>query len=266
MIRFARKYYVAEALSARMFSDEKHREEVLLRIQSTALYKREEHLSDLLQLSCSKLQQWVRASWLCDPGHSKPLQSFVATVVKPALACAAHTLPEHMQFVMSRFLAVVSGNAADEQDAITMKLAASVLSGELQSHPLIQGLMLACHRTVKRQQEGKSLRGRHQACTDRELALISDAGLTLALHACNTSLALEFGLPASYCRISTQALDKNSLPQFALALQWPSLMEQNWELVQQRYVKHPKAPNRFSAQNGSNNFKHIYIWIVLDSG
>ena len=79
-------------------------------------------------------------------------------------------------------------------------------------------------------------------CGDRESALIADAGLTLSLHAANLSLAREFGLTASHCRISLDMLPQNSLPTAALSLNFEGKMKNNFMLIDQRYPKAPEAP------------------------
>ena len=89
------------------------------------------------------------------------------------------------------------------------------------------------------------MRGRRDGgTTARENALICDAGLTLALHCGNTTLAREFGLAASACKVSLPELEIHSLPQFALALNWDQVIDQNFLLIDQRFPKQPEAPKR----------------------
>ena len=79
--------------------------------------------------------------------------------------------------------------------------------------------------------------------TSREAALISDAGITLSLHAANVSLAREFGLSGASCRIDLAILEERSLPSPALALNFPDKMKNNIVLADQRFVMVP-ASNR----------------------
>lgn len=107
-------------------------------------------------------------------------------------------------------------------------------------HP---GLCLQARKVIDKQRRGIfNLRGRKANETDREASLIADAALTLALHSANMSLAREFGLAASHCRINIDKLRDESLPCGPLALHWESTMKTNWLLADQRYPKAPESP------------------------
>ena len=229
-------------LSARLFQPGPGLEEVLTEVKGTAVYRREEKFREQLNWKLSDLQQWIRASFLCDGFQSPRLKVFVNSVVKPATDCVASRIPQEMALVLGRFTAMVAGEEADEQDVLNIKLACSTLRGELDKHPLIQGLMLQCRRLCLRNAEGKSMRGRRELQTSREEALVADAGLCLALHAGNAALAKEFGITASLCRIDLKELSKHSVPQFALALNFPDIVKQNFMLLDQRYDKVSNSP------------------------
>lgn len=107
----------------------------------------------------------------------------------------------------------------------------------------VPGLALQARRLVEKKKRGiTSLQGRRSLETDREAALIADAGLTLSLHAANLSLAREFGIAASHCRISLDMLPQHSLPMAALALNFENVLKENFMLIDQRYPKAPEAP------------------------
>ena len=79
----------------------------------------------------------------------------------------------------------------------------------------VPGLALQARRLVEKKKRGiTSLQGRRSLETDREAALIADAGLTLSLHAANLSLAREFGIAASHCRISLPHIFRYAAPAF----------------------------------------------------
>ena len=105
------------------------------------------------------------------------------------------------------------------------------------------GLCLQARRLVEKKMRGiNTLQGRRSVETDREAALIADAGLTLSLHAANLSLAREFGIAASHCRISLDMLQQHSLPTAPLALNFDNALKTNFMLIDQRYPKAPEAP------------------------
>eukprot|EP00435_Cladocopium_sp_Y103_P036995 s1840_g9.t1 len=245
--RFARKYWAAQLLSARLFQSEKDLSELLDELKGTALYQQNDaKLLELMELETHKLQQWVRSSFMSDNSHSKVLQRFVAATVKPALSCSVASVPEQMMSVMGRFMAIVGGTEASEEDAANLKIACAALRGDLSHHPLIQGLALQCSRLVQKRQRGIStMQGRRSRETERETALIADAGLTLAMHAGNAELASLFGLAASSCKISLEVLKEKSLPTPALALSLDDTLGDNFLLCDQRYPRAPEFPRRY---------------------
>lgn len=214
-------------------------------VKASPLYREGQHFQNVLSMELRKLQQWVRGSFMHDGAPTLHLKKFMDAVVKPSLACSAHDVPAQMQSVVACFTAIVKGGLASQEDLINLRIASSALKGEISSHPLVQGLMLQCRRLVQRQAEGKSMRGRRDGgTTERENALIADAGLTLALHCGNATLAREFGLAGAACKVSLPELQTHSLPQFALALNWDEVIDENWKLIHQRFPKEPQAPKR----------------------
>lgn len=90
-----------------------------------------------------------------------------------------------------------------------------------------------------------NMRGRRSAESEREAALISDAGLQLSLAACNSSLALSFGMPADSLRVDIHELEQRGLPSPGLAILWPQeVLEKNSICADQRYVRVAQAPKR----------------------
>ena len=88
------------------------------------------------------------------------------------------------------------------------------------------------------------MNGRRSAESDLERSLIRDAGLQLAVAAGNNALARRFGLAKDSHRISFDVLTENSLPIPALAICWPEVLQQNFLLIDQRYVRAQLAPKR----------------------
>ena len=245
-LRFCRKYFAAQLLSARMFHGDQAVSELMEEIHNSSLWKSDDSkLKEVVKLETHKLQQWVRASCLCDPSGTDRYQNFVATVVKPALSCNVASIPSNLQDIAARFTAIVKGGEASEEDAVRLKIACSAIKGELSNHPLLCGLALQCARMVNKESRGIStMSGRRSVETDREKALISDAGQQLAMAAGNAVLARQFGISSSLCRISLDELLPASLPCPALALRWPNVLKENFQMVDQRFVKTQSAPTR----------------------
>lgn len=241
--RFVRKYYAATLLSARMFGGSDGLAEVMAEINGSSM-SGDTELGKLKQLRTGPLQLYVRKSFMSNAYTSIKLKEFISVVVKPCLQVNVSAVPEHMADVMARFTAIVRGGEASEQDACNLKMAASCLSGELESHPLIQGLVLQCHRMLHKKTLGVGMQGPRQDCTELEHSLISDAGMSLAMATGNSVLAREFGLSSALCRISLDELDKNALPNSALALLWPEQLKENFVIADQRFVRPENTPKR----------------------
>ena len=155
---------------------------------------------------------------MSDSSPAEALKRFIATTVKPALTCSVASVPEQMRSVMGKFMSIVGGTEGSEEEGANLKIACAALRGDLSHHPLIQGLALQRSRLVQKRQRGIStMQGRRSHESERETALIADAGLTLAMHAGNSARAsLFFDLAASSCRISLEILRKGAF----LRLHW----------------------------------------------
>ena len=81
-------------------------------------------------------------------------------------------------------------------------------------------------------------------CTERERSLLADAGMQLAMASCNTGLARECGLSSTALKLSLDELHLNSLPTPALAVRWPEILQENFQLLDQRFLRPEEAPNR----------------------
>ena len=244
VMRFARKWYAGQLLSARMFGGEGAVADLLGKIQESPM-RDDSTLKDLLTIETFKLQQWLRKSFGAEQGSSRRWKEWQCAVVRPALQCNVATIPKCMQDVVGRFTAVIRGGEATEEDAIALKLACSCLNGDMAAHPLVQGLALQCRRLVQREARGThTMAGRRDDITSKESALISDAGLSLAMLSGNVTLAREFGLSSKALRISLDELEKSSLPTPALALHFEGVLENNFMVADQRFLRADHHPKR----------------------
>ena len=141
--RFARKYHVAMVLSARLFQGEKEVEDLKNQVFQTEIYKAgDKRLAEILKQRVSNQQQWVRASFLCDGSVTPELQRFIDVVVKPAISVSTTSVPEQMVGVMGRYMSILTGSEASEQDVANIRIACSALAGDLDQHPLVQGQVM----------------------------------------------------------------------------------------------------------------------------
>ena len=101
--------------------------------------------------------------------------------MKPALKINVTSVPDCFADVIARFKGWISSNSTSETDRANLRVAAGVMEGRLQGHPLLHGLSLQCMRMVEKQDRGvNTMRGRRCNETELETQLISDAGLALA--------------------------------------------------------------------------------------
>ena len=248
--RFAEKYYEAEALSARVFGGEALVEELFDKLRASSLFiVKPKFVQDLYQKKVTHLQQNVRESFLCERMPSPALQRFIATVVQPACRVNVSAVPDRLADVAAKFAAIIASGDAQDQDLANLKMASACMTGKLDEHPLIQGLLLQLRRKLDKASRGiTSMRGRRDKETQVETEAIKTAGLELAILSGSMCLAREFGLPMASMRTSLDELDKHSLPSPALALVWPEVMESNVRLVDQRYPRGPNEPKSVLAR------------------
>lgn len=111
--RFARKFYAAKLLQAKLFLEEQDVDAVEKEIKELTLFQRgTDELCDLVKnYDLGSLQAWVRGSCLCDSFSSPLFKDFVSMAVIPSLRVNVFALPERMQKMTHQItLALESGN------------------------------------------------------------------------------------------------------------------------------------------------------------
>ena len=245
-IRFAVKYYAAKWLACRLFHGEKAQVELNSKIMKTALYRgNKKQMDNLLNSDVTRLQNFVRTSFMCDAFSTAALYEFKEIVVKPFLDIHVASVPKHLSDLSAKFAAMLAaGNLADDL-MVSIKIAASAISGNLSGHPLIQGLALQTHRMMEKQSRGiDTMQGRRGNESSLEKALISNAGLQLAVAAGNSKLARHFALSSSSHRVNLEILKQRGLPTPALAVCFPEHLRQNFVLLDQLYPRTHSSPKR----------------------
>ena len=193
----------------------------------------------LLSIDNSKLQQFVRTSWLCHKtGKITPQENkFRQLVVIPAVNVNIATVPESMQHIMCRLTTILKSTEPEDENIKQIKIAQASISGTLDNHPLIVGLALQCHRMCSKQLRGCfTMRGRRSLESDAERQAIADSGLQLALIGGNAAMAKEFGLSAASVKTKVEDLAKHNLPTAALAVMSPDILKTNFQLAGQRFM------------------------------
>ena len=137
--RFARKYYLAEMLSAKLFQSEAEFQDMLKNLSATTLWKTDQKLKDVLKKRVPLQQQWVRTSFLCDPHQTPEVMRFIDMVVKPATSVSVSSMPQDLVNVMGRYMSILGGEEASEEDLTNIRIACAALNGDLSRHPLVQG-------------------------------------------------------------------------------------------------------------------------------
>lgn len=229
-----------------MYQGEGAVKDILHEIKKSALVRHNDaKMQEIIKLETPMLQQWVRQSCMSDSSATDRYKLFVATIVKPSLGVCVSSIPKNLEDIVGRFTAIMKGGMASEEDLVRLRIACSAIKGELTSHPLVCGLALQCSRMINKQDRNIwTMCGRRNKRTERESSLISDAGQQLAMACCNTNLAREFGLSSAALKISLEELRSHSLPTPSLAIRWPGVMLENFELLDQRFVRPHGAPKR----------------------
>jgi len=191
--RFTQKYLWAKLLNARLFQGAEARELVEEEVRKSAAFRSDpKEAEKVLKLPNHHLQQLVRATWT----HTNATQvtpqclDFLTTVVKPTLRCNVSSFEGCFQDVAARFEAMIASRDVNDAELSKLKLAAAALDGSIESNPLLEGMALACLRLMDKQKRGvETMAGRpSKDRTEREFALVADAGMRLAMATGNGKL------------------------------------------------------------------------------
>ncbi|CAK9098701.1 ZnF_CDGSH domain-containing protein [Durusdinium trenchii] len=253
--KFATKFLFAKLLGARLFQGTDGVKEVEQEIRESRIFSSDPARAEsIMRLSNADLQQFVRNPWLKTPKEwiGENEANFMACVVKPALSLTVTNMPDCFADVISRFAVWMHNKETSETDKANMRVAAGVLQGRLQHHPLLHGIALQSLRMADKHNRGiLNMRGRRFMESPLEKKLITDAGLTLATSSGISSLVKMFGISVRECKVTLESLLAESLPHRALAVDWPEVLSENWNLLNQR---HPLS-------EGQNQCR---LWMAFD--
>lgn len=139
------------------------------------------------------------------------------------------------------------------------------MAGTLQSHPMIMGLILSTMSMVEKENRGIfTLAGRPAAdITEAEKAAMADAAMQLAILCGNVKLARALGIAGGKMKLAFDSLFSLSLPCPGLALCFPGVLEQNFTIIDQRFVLQEGSPKRRLAGHASLHIQvHSYTAIL----
>ena len=131
-------------------------------------------------------------------------------------------------------------------EALNARIAQAAVTGRLDRNPFMQGLLVQCLRRIEKEERGiTSNRGRRsKSCSESEVNLLADAALSLSILSGNQALAKELGQKVTKVTVQLEELGEHGLPNPALALMFPSQLENNFVLIDQQCPRDDKMPAR----------------------
>lgn len=196
VLRFVEKYLAAKILHARLFLDREAVSDVEKEIADSPVFKDAKRLKQFLTMKLTHLQMLVRKQWTSTPmqcmEQNATYQDFHMMIARPCINCNVASVPEAFADVVARWTAYVASGRASDSEICNIKIANAALKGDLDEHPVLQGLALQCQRMLeKRQRNIHTMRGRRGQHTALEASLIADAGCRFAMAAGNSKLGRE---------------------------------------------------------------------------
>lgn len=274
VVKCVLKKFAAQVLFAKLFETNAQLQSIIVNMKDDIVYQRHGRQVDkLLGLQVHELQQWVRSSFLSirSDKRNTVLQAFMSSVIEPCLqtnvTAALDHKPQLLQ-VQSHFERFLTNPDAEEMDRVNVAVAQASLTGRLQNHPLIQGLILTCLRVIERQESGVSgTKGRIASnsamSTETARSLAQNAGQMLAIAGGNSRMLALFGAGVRPWRNTNYSaeLEKSSLPVPFLSLACSETIRSNMTLIDQRLSAMSKQSGCNSPEISSGLFFNLSIFV-----
>ena len=249
VLRFAFKYHAAKLLSARLFGGSEMVHALHEELKVSSLYQRHESkMVKLLSLKDAELQNYVRYGFRASVAKTEMppvLTHFAAAVVAPCLKVNVWKAGSDNSALLSQLSAYLASGRLTDMEEINARIASAAISGQLESHPLLQGLIVSVMQMLEKSERGiRTLRGRPQATSETACALVADAGLSLALAGGNIAMARQFGQRVRAGQVSFDKMDEHDLPRPALALRFEGALQDNMERIDRRLPSTPRQTTR----------------------
>ncbi|CAJ1379339.1 unnamed protein product [Effrenium voratum] len=243
--RMRTKLFAAQLLRARLFRTEEEVAALLEGMPFIDAYKLagKKDFTVIAGLKIAPLQKYVRAAFLSMPVStvSPAMQLFIATTVQPSLkieTCGA----EASKDLALQFTAALCAGQFGTVPESKLRLVAKIASGQLDRHPVIQGMIVAAVERCCREDAGKTTM-RKANMTDEELGLVCEAGSALACMGVNSALR-HFGVAHTARPASLASAHSLGLPHPCLALDDEVCLRMNWELLDGLLPRHEAAEGR----------------------
>ena len=243
VVRSAVKHWAAKLLSAKLFHTKLEQAALEEEMHDSHLFRRfSSKLEVLLKLSIPELQQEVRQGFMAVPidRRTAAMRDLIEGVVKPCLAVNASSLGKNEEFaqVLSKFSQLVMSGQLSELQELNVRIATGVISGTMDSHPMIQGVALSCLRQCDKSIRGiEDRRGRIGNLSETERQALADVGCQFALAGGNSKIATVLGMSATAQKIKLDDLESRGLPCPALALTCSDYLKKNLQLIDQKLFR-----------------------------
>lgn len=136
----------------------------------------------------------------------------------------------------NQFTFQLAAGGSTELGEIGLRIMKATCTGQLMNHPCILGIVLQCIDWLDRQERGVETLKRPRNMSEREAALVQQAGLILTSNGCSSQLMKSLGFSKVACLKNHSTLDlllSQGLPCPALAILDESVMQQNVALISQ---------------------------------
>lgn len=236
-LRFAKKWWVARILLAKMFKSEEIVCEIEAECKQTALYKlNTRQMNEILALDMPQMQAFVRKGFFSIPNSqmSTVLQTFMETTVSPITSVNIGDCTSEMRMMSYQFTSLLASSQLSELDALGAKIAEAACKGTFQQRPAVLGLICQCLDAIDREERNVPSLKKARNMTEREREVVADAGALLAMNGASAELMKYFGFSRKgvlKCHGSVNNLLEQGLPSAALCLLDERTVNQNAVLV-----------------------------------
>ena len=249
VVRFVAKYNAACLLSARLFGNAEDVKNLLEKVnQSYFGQNNSTFWKSITNLSCHALQNWVRKSFhmMPDDTCTDALHRFRATVVVPCMKVNVAAIPDGVAKLSAQFVNAIESKTLDEMDSVRVLIAEASVSGKLDQHPFLQGLILQCARKIDKDSRGVGMEGRKKSCSESEHRLIENAAFSFAMSGHNHELAVQLGQNLRPPKMFADDTPKFGLPNPVLALKKGNeeQLRENLELIDQKFARSSEMSTR----------------------
>jgi hypothetical protein len=193
-----------------------------------------QHISDVTEAEVPRLQRFVRTQFLCLPKSrwSSAWGDFVSSKVHPCLEITSDQCSAPLIMQAKDFASRMSSGSLNTLEDMNLKLACHVAAGCLNSHPLVQGVLVAAIEKARREERGiTNMKG--LKLSPLEMAAMAESGVAMSMAAGNMSLVRSFGLSFAIPRLPLSNLHAKNLPESFLSCVQGDILRKNVQIISQ---------------------------------